>query len=80
MYEMHAIDCSGRVFRGVDAFRVIWQAFPSSTWYGLMGALVNLPGVNLMGRFVYLGVARMRKFLPTRRETCKEGVCGLGKR
>jgi predicted DCC family thiol-disulfide oxidoreductase YuxK len=79
MYEMHAIDGRGNVYRGVDAVRVIWQAFPTSTWYGLIGALVNLPVVHLMGRLIYRSVARMRRFLPGNREPCKEGSCGLGK-
>lgn len=64
MYEMHAIDREKRVYRGVDAFRAIWQAFPTSTRYGLLGALVALPGVHLLARLAYWSFARTRKFLP----------------
>ncbi len=64
MYEMHAIDRENRVYRGVEAFSAIWQAFPSSTRYGLLAVLVNLPGVNLLARLAYRCFARSRKFLP----------------
>ncbi len=79
MYEMHAIDHDGRVYRGVEAFRAIWQAFPASTRYGLLGALVALPGVNFLARLAYRGFARIRKFLPKNRGACKDGTCRLGR-
>ena len=75
MYEMHAIDRDGRVYRGVEAFRAIWRAFPASSWYGLLGALVTLPGVNSLARLAYRGFARFRKYLPKRRDACPDGVC-----
>lgn len=75
MYEMHAIDRDGRLYRGVEAFRAIWQAFPASTWYGLLGALVTLPGVNLLARLAYRGFARIRRYLPKRQNACPDGVC-----
>ena len=79
MYEMHAIDPENRVYRGVEAFRAIWQAFPTSTRYGLLGALVTLPGVHLLARLAYWSFARTRRYLPKSREVCREGTCGLGK-
>lgn len=79
MYEMNAIDREGHVYRGVEAFRAIWQAFPASTRYGLLAALVSLPGVNFVARLAYHGFARIRKYLPKYRATCKEGTCRLGK-
>ena len=79
MYEMHAIDREGRVYRGVEAFRAIWQAFPASTRYGLLAALVSLPGVNFLARLAYRGFARIRKYLPKNRAACKDGTCRLGK-
>ena len=79
MYEMHAIDRENRVYRGVEAFRAIWQAFPSSTGYGMLGALVNLPGVNLLARLAYWCFARSRRFLPMSRSACRDGTCGLGR-
>lgn len=36
MFQMHAIDRTGRVYRGPEAFRAIWQAFPVSAWYGFL--------------------------------------------
>ena len=78
MHEMHAIDRDNRVYRGVDAFRAIWQAFPASSRYGLLGALVTLPGVHLLARGAYWCFARLRKYLPKNREACKDGTCRLG--
>lgn len=79
MHEMHAIDRENRVYRGVEAFRAIWQAFPASTWYGLLGTLVTLPGVNIAARTAYWCFARFRKFLPERRDVCEDGSCRLGR-
>jgi len=79
MYQMHAIDRVGRVYRGVEAFWAIWQAFPASTLYGFLGAFVMLPGVNLLSRLGYQGFARIRKYLPRRRE-CEGGSCRIGER
>jgi predicted DCC family thiol-disulfide oxidoreductase YuxK len=79
MYEMHAIDRESRVYRGVEAFRAIWQAFPASTLYGLLGALVTFPGVNLLARLAYRSFARIRRFLPKSRDACRDGTCGLGR-
>jgi predicted DCC family thiol-disulfide oxidoreductase YuxK len=79
MHEMHAIDPEGRVYRGVDAFRAIWQAFPASTWYGLLGALVALPGVHLLARAAYWCFARTRRFLPKGRAACSDGSCRIGR-
>jgi predicted DCC family thiol-disulfide oxidoreductase YuxK len=79
MYEMHAIDRENRVYRGVEAFRAIWQAFPASTLYGLLGALVTLPGINLLARLAYWSFARIRRFLPKSRDACRDGTCGLGR-
>ena len=79
MYEMHAIDREGAVYRGVEAFRAIWQAFPASTGYGVLAALVSLPGVNFLARLAYRGFARVRKYLPKSRAACRDGACRLGK-
>ena len=79
MHEMHAIDREGRVYRGVEAFRAIWQALPASSWYGLLGTLVTLPGVNLLARLTYWSFARIRNYLPKSRDACKDGRCRIGK-
>ena len=79
MFEMHAIDRDNRVYRGVDAFRAIWQAFPASPLFGLLGALVTLPGAHLLARVAYRCFARIRKYLPKNRDACKDGTCRLGR-
>lgn len=66
MYELHAIDRDGRVYREVDAFRAIWRAFPASTLYGFLGTVTSLPGVRLLARLSYRGFARLRRYLPRR--------------
>lgn len=78
MYEMHCIDREGRIYRGVDAFRAIWLAFPDITRYRLLAALINLPGVNSLGRFIYRLFARNRKYLPKYRDACRDGTCRRG--
>jgi predicted DCC family thiol-disulfide oxidoreductase YuxK len=75
MREMHAIDRRGRVYRGVEAFRAIWQAFPGSTGYRVLATLIALPGVNLLARIAYRVFARIRKYLPKKYGNCEDGVC-----
>lgn len=79
MYEMHAIDRSGRVYQGPEAFWAIWQAFPTSSWYGFLGTLVTLPGLRLLARLAYRGFARIRKYLPKRKDACPDGACRIGR-
>ncbi len=76
MYRMHAIDRRGTVYRGVDAFRAIWQAFPGSSWYGFLAALVSFPVVRSIAGMVYLAFARIRRYLPRRRAA----ACRIGRR
>jgi predicted DCC family thiol-disulfide oxidoreductase YuxK len=80
MYQMHAIDRTGTVFRGVEAFWAIWQAFPSSTVLGLCGRLISLPVVNALARLCYRMFARMRRYLPKRRPDCSDGSCRVGRK
>lgn len=80
MYQMHAIDRSGRVFRGVEAFWAIWQAFPSSTLLGMCGKLIMLPVVNPLARLGYRMFAGIRGYLPKRPESCSSGSCRIGKK
>lgn len=79
MYELHVIDQSGTVFCGVDAFWAIWQAFPASTVYGVMGTIIHLPVVNPLARLLYKGFAQIRPYLP-KRHTCDSGTCSIGKK
>lgn len=80
MYQMHGIDRSGRVFRGVEAFWAIWQAFPTSTLLGLYGRLIMLPLINPVARLCYRMFAGIRGYLPKRRSNCSSGSCRIGKR
>jgi len=79
MHELHVIDRKGNVYRGIDSFRAIWQAFPASTLYGMMGTLVTLPVINPLARLCYKGFARIRRYLPKRSSDCTNGTCRIGK-
>ena len=77
MRVMHAIDRQGRIFRGIDAFRAVWCAFPDSFGYRSLSTLIALPGVHALARLAYLGFARLRKYLPKNRDACADGSCRL---
>lgn len=79
MYEMHIIDRSGHIYLGVEAFWAIWQAFPTSTLYGLMGAMVTAPVLNQFARLLYKGFANIRPYLP-KRHNCNSGTCSIDKK
>jgi predicted DCC family thiol-disulfide oxidoreductase YuxK len=79
MYELHVIDRQGRIYRGVEAFWAIWQAFPASNVYGSMGILITLPLLNPLARLCYKAFARIRRYLPKRQRDCKNGACRIGK-
>jgi predicted DCC family thiol-disulfide oxidoreductase YuxK len=79
MYQMHVIDRRGRVYRNVEAFWAIWQAFPASTLLGFLGKLITLPGVHAVARLCYRIFARTRKYLPKRRDNCSTGSCRIGR-
>jgi predicted DCC family thiol-disulfide oxidoreductase YuxK len=78
MFQMHVIDRNGRVFRGVEAFWAIWQAFPSSTVLGLCGRVIMLPLVKPIAIFCYHVFANFRGYLP-KRDNCSSGSCRIGK-
>jgi predicted DCC family thiol-disulfide oxidoreductase YuxK len=77
MAQLHVIDSTGAVYRGVEGFWAIWQAFPGSSWYGLLGRLIMLPGINGLAWLGYRLFARYRRFLPRRRHTCTGASCRL---
>jgi predicted DCC family thiol-disulfide oxidoreductase YuxK len=76
MYELHVIDKAGTVYRGVEAFWAIWQAFPFSSIYGLMGEIITMPVINQIARLLYKGFARIRPYLP-KRHVCDSGTCNI---
>ena len=78
MYELHAVDRNGEVYRGVAAFQAIWQAFPNSLLYATLNSLAALPLVNPSARLLYSGFARIRPYLP-KRHNCINGTCRIDK-
>lgn len=74
MAQMHVIDASGSVFRGVDAFPVIWQAFPEFR-YRLLAGTLRLPGIHALARLAYALFARYRHYLPRRTHNCNADSC-----
>lgn len=79
MYEMHAIDRRGRVYRGVEALSAVWLAFPASVLYTVLGRLVTMPGVGYLARLAYRGFARIRRYLPKKNDACRDGSCRTGR-
>lgn len=79
MYELHVIDCNGRIFRGVDAFWAIWQAFPDSKLYGVLCSVTSMPIVNTVARLMYKGFARIRPYLPKKHD-CENGSCKIDRK
>jgi len=79
MHQLHAIDQDGQIFKGVDSFWAIWQAFPTSTIYGLMGRIIKLPVVSRFAGIGYWLFARIRPLLPKRHQ-CDSGTCSIHKR
>lgn len=73
MFQMHAIDRSGMVYRGVDAFQAIWRAFPGVPWFRFLAALLDFPLIRLLARLAYRIFARLRRFLPKRKAVCQIG-------
>ena len=78
MNQLHVIDRNGNVFRGVEAFWAIWQAFPSSTLLGLCGKLITLPLINTLAKLSYRLFADIRGYLPKRKNGCSRGSCRIG--
>ena len=76
MYELNAVDSNGETYRGVEAFRAIWQAFPNSSLYSALNSLTALPLVNLIARLLYKCFARIRPFL-LRNNRCHSGTCRI---
>lgn len=77
MAALHIRDAGGRFSTGIDAFLVLWRAFPSGSLYRLFGGVISLPGVHLASRFGYALFARYRHLLPQRSDDCESGTCHL---
>jgi len=76
MYELHAVDSNGVMYRGVEAFQAIWQAFPNSALYACLNSVIEFPPVNPIARLLYRCFARIRPWLP-KRHSCKDGTCRI---
>lgn len=77
MKQLHVRDADGKFYLGVDAFPVIWDALPAGTLQWL-GDLIRLPGIHLLARLGYRTFARLRTYLPRRRDHCTDGTCHAG--
>ncbi|HEY5672901.1 MAG TPA: DUF393 domain-containing protein [Malonomonas sp.] len=77
MARLHVRDQQGQFFSGVDAFLLIWQAYPSGSPYRWLGAVIGLPGINLLARGGYRVFARYRHLLPKKSVTCDDDSCNL---
>ena len=77
MAKLHARDAEGNFATGVDAFMLIWQAFPDGSPYRLLSAVVGLPGFNLVSRGGYALFSRYRHLLPKRGAECENGNCHM---
>jgi len=77
MAQLHVRDAEGNFFTAIDAFVVIWQAYPSGSFWRLVSTLVALPGINHLSRFSYNIFARNRHLLPKRKQDCVSGSCKL---
>ena len=75
MAELHARDAEGRFYVGVDAFCVLWRAFPPGSRYRLFAAVISLPGLHLIARTGYFLFARYRHLLPKQKSNCEADTC-----
>jgi predicted DCC family thiol-disulfide oxidoreductase YuxK len=74
MRRLHVQTANGAFATGVDAFLLIWNAYPRGTFYPLLGKIIGLPGVLSMARAGYSLLARFRHLLPGRKD-CGSGIC-----
>ena len=80
MARLYVRDASGSFFSGVDAFILIWQAWPAGSTYRLLASAAGLPGINLVARGGYALFARYRHLLPKKKTACEGGSCTLDHR
>ena len=78
MYELHVIDSGNRIYRGVDAFWAIWQAFPNAARYRIVAGIITMPVINSLARLLYTIFARIRPYLP-KRHSCSNASCRIDK-
>ena len=72
MRLMQAVDASGRVYSGADAWARIGMALPG---WNLVAWLLLVPGIHFVAQHFYAWVARNR--YRWSRELCEDGTCAL---
>lgn len=77
MAQLHVRDADGNYATGVDAFILIWQAYPSGSLCRLFAAVIGLPGLGGSARLGYRVFARYRHLLPKKDSQCKDGSCNM---
>lgn len=77
LYQLHAVDAGGTVYRNIVAFVAIWQSFPDMR-FRLLVVLFSSPLVAPLARCGYRLFARVRRYLPSR-DRCADDSCRLGR-
>lgn len=72
MRLMQAVDPSGRVYSGVDAWARVGLALPG---WNLVAWLLLVPGIHFVTQGIYAWVARNR--YRWNREACADGSCAV---
>lgn len=62
--RLHVRDAQGNFSTGVDAFLVIWNAYPPGSFYPLLSRIVAFPPLLILARMGYALFARYRPRLP----------------
>lgn len=74
MARMHVRDAEGVYATGVDAFILIWKAYPENSVYQFFAKIVGFPGIMQLACLGYFLFARYRHLLP-RKQDCSSGIC-----
>lgn len=74
MARMHVRDADGVYTTGVDAFILIWQAYPEKSKFQRVRKIIGVPGIKHLARLFYALFARYRHLL-VREKNCAAGVC-----
>jgi predicted DCC family thiol-disulfide oxidoreductase YuxK len=72
MRLMQAVDSSGHVFGGVDAWALIGRSLPG---WSLVAWLLRVPGIHWLATKIYAWIARNR--YRWNRDACADGTCGM---
>jgi len=70
--KMHAKKSTGQIVTGVDSFLAIWELFPEYRW---LHQFIGNPLVKPLAKMGYWCFARIRPYLPGRRDSCTDDTC-----